>query len=126
MIGVESSEQTRTKLERPGPRQPCKPVVSGPPAEEALRPPPRPRELQPGDAIKHYEIIRELGHGGMGKVFLARDTKLGCLVAIKLLLNLTDAAARQFVLESRITARCKHPSIVVIHAIDEHDGLPYM
>ena len=40
-----------------------------------------PSPLQAGGSLKHYEIIRKLGEGGMGTVFLARDTKLGRLVA---------------------------------------------
>src|SRR5262249_37715862 len=64
--------------------------------------------------------------GGMGIVYLARDTKLGRLVAIKVLTRLTGPSARRFVIEARHTASCEHQNIVVIHEIDVHEGCPYM
>ncbi|XXX77455.1 protein kinase [Sorangium sp. So ce134] len=79
-----------------------------------------------GAALKHYEIIRKLGQGGMGTVFLARDTKLGRLVAIKLLLEYGGNQASRFLAEARATARCRHENIVVIHEVDEVHGYPYM
>ncbi|MDI1447003.1 protein kinase [Polyangium sp. 6x1] len=79
-----------------------------------------------GATIKHYELIRELGRGGMGTVFLARDTKLGRLVAIKLLHEYSGDKAERFLAEARATARCKHENIVVIHEVDEIRGYPYM
>nr|AYM54056.1 protein kinase [Byssovorax cruenta] len=86
-----------------------------------LHPPP-----STGSTIGPYELIRQLGQGGMGTVFLARDTKLGRLVALKLLTTLTGQGARRFLVEARATARCKHENIVVIHDVNEHDGYPYM
>jgi serine/threonine protein kinase len=79
-----------------------------------------------GFALKHYEVIRELGHGGMGTVFLARDTKLGRLVAIKSLREYSAEGAARFLVEARATARCKHENIVIIHEVDELHGTPYM
>jgi serine/threonine protein kinase len=81
---------------------------------------------QIGASLKHYEIIRKLGEGGMGTVFLARDTKLGRLVAIKVLRKPTGPSTERFLAEARATARCKHENIVVIHEVDELDGTPYM
>ena len=80
-----------------------------------------------GTRVRHYELIRELGRGGMGTVFLARDIKLGRRVAIKFLQGsgnreLTD----RFVLEARATAQCSHENIVIIHEVDEHKGNPFM
>lgn len=75
--------------------------------------------------IKHYEIIRQLGEGGMGIVLLARDTKLGRLVAIKLLRDSGRGTAR-LLAEAQATAGCRHESIVTIHDVDEVDGQPYM
>ncbi|WP_437307308.1 nSTAND1 domain-containing NTPase [Sorangium sp. So ce388] len=82
--------------------------------------------LGPGDLIKHYEIIRKLGQGGMAVVYLARDTKLGRLVAIKFLLCYTGQGIERFVDEARATARCRHENIVVIHEVDEIRGYPYL
>ena len=75
--------------------------------------------------IKHYEVIRQLGEGGMGIVLLARDTKLGRLVAIKLLQDSERVTAR-LLAEAQATARCRHESIVTIYDVDEIDGHPYM
>jgi eukaryotic-like serine/threonine-protein kinase len=81
----------------------------------------------PGTRIGQYEIIRELGRGGMGAVYAARDTKLGRKVAIKFLNshNQPELSAR-FVLEARATARCSHENIIVIHEVGEQDGNPFM
>ncbi|MFO0578587.1 MAG: protein kinase [Polyangia bacterium] len=75
--------------------------------------------------IKHYEIIRKLGEGGMGIVLLARDTRLGRLVAIKLLRDSGRLTSR-LLAEARATAGCKHEGIVTIHDVDEIDGHAYM
>ncbi|WP_437595011.1 nSTAND1 domain-containing NTPase [Sorangium sp. So ce1000] len=82
--------------------------------------------LQVGSTIKHYEIIRKLGRGGMSIVYLARDTKLGRLVAIKLLLEYSGQGSERFLDEARATARCRHENIVVIHEVDEIRGHPYL
>ncbi|WP_438026667.1 nSTAND1 domain-containing NTPase [Sorangium sp. So ce233] len=79
-----------------------------------------------GDVIKHYEIIRKLGQGGMGVVYLARDTRLGRLVAIKFLLGHAGQSVERSLDEARATARCRHENIVVIHEIDEVHGCPYL
>src|SRR4051812_36653117 len=87
---------------------------------------PAPLSLRPGSHVKHYELIRKLGEGGMGAVYLARDTRLGRLVAIKYLVEHKGSGAERFLAEARATARCQHESIVVIHEVDESDGTPYM
>jgi serine/threonine protein kinase len=79
-----------------------------------------------GDHIRHYEIIRPLGKGGMGSVFLARDSKLGRRVAIKLLNTENPDLVKRFIVEARATARCNHENIVIIYDADEINGRPYM
>ncbi|WP_233560989.1 serine/threonine-protein kinase, partial [Sorangium cellulosum] len=79
-----------------------------------------------GAPLKHYEIIRKLGQGGMAVVYLARDTRLGRLVAIKFLLSYTGRRIERFLDEARATARCRHENIVVIHEVDEILGCPYL
>src|SRR5262245_30398577 len=98
----------------------------GPMTADSARSTRRQWPLPVGSAVKHYEIIRELGQGGMGAVFLARDTRLGRLVAIKVLLSHGGQGAGRFLVEARATARCVHENIVVIHEVDEIDGAPYM
>jgi len=76
--------------------------------------------------IDRFGLIRELARGGMGQVFLARDTKLGRKVAIKFLLHKDPNIAQRFLVEARATARCMHENIVAIYEVGEFEGLPYM
>jgi tetratricopeptide (TPR) repeat protein len=74
-----------------------------------------------------YDVERELGAGGMGTVFLARDVTLQRYVAIKILRpeNATASAAERFLREARILAKLDHPNIVPVHVAGEADGLYY-
>jgi serine/threonine protein kinase/tetratricopeptide (TPR) repeat protein len=76
-------------------------------------------------ALEHYELIRELGRGGMGVVHLARDLRLGRLVAIKMLTEPGHLQER-FLAEARATAQCRHENIVVIHDVGLHREQPYL
>jgi hypothetical protein len=72
-----------------------------------------------------YEILREVGRGGMGIVFLARDLKLERLIAIKTLpptLAADDVIRARFLREARTAAALTHPNIVPIHRADDIDG----
>jgi serine/threonine protein kinase len=80
----------------------------------------------PGTRIQHYELIRELGAGGMGTVFLARDMRLGRRVAIKFLQAEDPQLTQRFLLEAQATARCSHENIVIIHEVGEYQGSPFM
>ncbi len=73
-----------------------------------------------------YSLERELGRGGMGVVYLARDVSLDRLVAIKLLpptLAARPALRERFLREARLAARLSHPNIVPIHAVEEQGAL---
>src|SRR5262249_33092837 len=82
--------------------------------------------LAPGTVINQYELIREIGSGGMGQGFLARDMKLGRRVAIKFLQTTDAELTQRFILEARTTASCGHENIVIIHDVGEYRQLPYM
>ena len=82
--------------------------------------------LEAGLKIAHYELIRELGRGGMGQVFLARDTRLGRRVAMKFLASTSPRVAQRWLAEARATAKCNHENIIALHDIGEYAGTPYM
>ncbi|MCG8418135.1 MAG: protein kinase [Proteobacteria bacterium] len=83
-------------------------------------------DLAPGSQVDRYELIRLLGRGGMGTVFLARDSKLRRLVAMKFLHADSAELAQRFIREARMTAQCRHENIVVIYDVDEYRDRPYM
>ncbi len=80
----------------------------------------------PGAAIGHYEIIRALGKGGMGEVYLARDTQLGRRVALKILSKVSEESLARFFKEAQATAQLDHESIVRLHHYGKHGDRPYM
>ncbi len=80
-------------------------------------------------ALRHYEIFRELGRGGMGIVYEARQTSLNRLVALKVLPALLSAvrpkAHARFCREAELAAQLKHTNIVSVHDFGEVEGTPY-
>jgi serine/threonine protein kinase/TolB-like protein/Tfp pilus assembly protein PilF len=82
-----------------------------------------------GQQLSHYEIMSLLGAGGMGEVYLARDSSLGRQVALKLLPpQFTQDRSRllRFKQEARATSALNHPNIITIHEIGEVDGRHYI
>lgn len=74
------------------------------------------------------ETLGELGRGGMGVVYKARQVATNRLVAVKMILAGAYAGAAQrdrFRIEARAAARLHHPNIVQLHEVGEHDGRPY-
>src|SRR5450432_1933207 len=80
----------------------------------------------PGVRINQYEMIKMIGEGGMGTVYLARDLRLGRRVAIKFLQSNQPELTQRFLVEARATARCQHDNIVVVYEVGEHTNSPYM
>ena len=80
------------------------------------------------DTLGHYRIIRPLGRGGMGEVFLAHDTTLDRQVALK---RLPDAVAgrpdrrTRFEREAKALAALDHPNIVTVFSVEEAGGVPF-
>jgi serine/threonine protein kinase len=82
-----------------------------------------------GKSLVHYEISAELGRGGMGEVYQAKDTKLGRDVAIKVLpeefARDTDRVAR-FQREAKLLASLNHPNIAAIYGLEESEGTHFL
>ena len=79
--------------------------------------------------ISHYRIIRKLGQGGMGEVYLADDSVLGRKVAIKVLPEDSvsdDQARRRLLREARAAATLDHPNICSIHEVGDEDGSAFI
>ena len=75
-----------------------------------------------------YELLQEIGRGGMGVVYAGRDIRLDRLVAIKVLPDLvsSDLVRERFLREARAAARLSHPSIVPIYSADERGGVTFL
>ena len=97
-------------------------------AKVAAAPAGEPPAVDPPQLGDRYLIEREIGRGGMGRVFVARDRRLARDVAIKLLPPgiQSEAALLRFEQEARAAALLAHPNIVVIHDIGNAGGAPYI
>jgi serine/threonine protein kinase/Leucine-rich repeat (LRR) protein len=91
-----------------------------------LNPPHSPEEL---GRLGPYRVLKVLGHGGMGMVFLAEDPRLKRTVALKVMLPEVakkETARERFLREARATAAIEHDHIITIYQVDEDRGVPYL
>jgi eukaryotic-like serine/threonine-protein kinase len=82
-----------------------------------------------GQLLGHYKVLEQIGAGGMGEVYRARDERLGRDVALKLVRPSSAKdpdRLRRFEQEARAAAALNHPNIVAIYDIGMHDGMPFI
>src|SRR5581483_11767557 len=87
------------------------------------------QDLAPGTQIGHYEIVSQLGEGGMGQVYQARDTRLDRVVALKTLppeLRKDPDRQRRFLQEARVASALSHPNVCYLHEIGESKGIAWI
>ena len=84
-------------------------------------------ETMIGSTVGHYEIVEKIGSGGMGVVYLARDTRLDRPVALKFVRTPSDpGGARQLLREARAASALNHPGICTVHEVGESGSDPYI
>ncbi|PYS90843.1 MAG: hypothetical protein DMF62_03940 [Acidobacteria bacterium] len=85
--------------------------------------------LHPGKRFAHYKVLRQIGVGGMGEVYLAQDEKLDRRVAIKILnerFGKNDSHLQRFIREARSASALNHPNILVIHEISVDEDASFI
>ena len=83
------------------------------------------RRLEPGQVVGAYTVVRQLGRGGMGEVYLARDSQLGRMVALKAVspgLAADSVYRDRLKREASIAAQLKHEGICVVYELEKHEG----
>jgi serine/threonine protein kinase len=101
---------------------PTRPMDATPPAAESI----------PGlpDRLGPFKLVKQLGRGGMGVVFLAEDTQLGRKAAVKVMrpeMSACDPRAyERFLREARAAAAVRHDNVVTVYQVGEENGVPYL
>jgi Tol biopolymer transport system component len=82
-----------------------------------------------GKTLDHYEILEQIGAGGMGEVYRARDTRLDRIVAVKVLppqFSQDSERRQRFDREAKTISSLQHPNICTLHDLGSHDGVDYL
>src|SRR3989454_8075379 len=85
--------------------------------------------IDTGTRLGRYEIRAQIGEGGMGEVYRARDTQLGRDVAVKVLpstYSVDEQRLSRFEQEASAASALNHPNILIVHDIGSHEGSPYV
>ena len=121
-------EPDLTTSDQPSGRAHDETVTVVPPAFAATGPVDSPGAAPPPPNIPGYAFEAELGRGGMGVVFKARNLKLNRPVAIKMILGgryANPTARVRFLFAAEAIAQLQHPGVVQVYEVGEHDGLPF-
>ncbi len=87
----------------------------------------RPPVLAIGQVLGgRFEVVAQIGKGGMGEVYRARDRQLGRSVAVKVLAVADHERKRRFAQEARAASALQHPNILTVFDVSEHDDAPYL
>jgi len=86
-------------------------------------------QLKPGSSLGPYEIVEKIGAGGMGEVYLGRDTRLERTVAIKVMppqFAERDDMRQRFEREARSVSALQHPNVCALYDVGNQDGVAYL
>jgi eukaryotic-like serine/threonine-protein kinase len=103
-------------------------AVAGSPSSPTIAGSPEPADEFAGRRIGDYELLEEIGRGGMGRVYRARQVSLNRTVAVKMLLGgkvATPANLARFQSEAEAAGRLDHPHIVTVFEVGSEEGHPY-
>ena len=81
-----------------------------------------------GSVLSNYELLEQIGEGGMGVVYKARQRGLNRIVALKMIRSgslASESEVKRFRSEAQAAARLQHPNVVAIHEVGEHEGRPF-
>ena len=87
------------------------------------------KKLERGKCFNHYEIVEQIGAGGMGEVYLAEDKKLDRRVAVKILneqISRHESNLQRFIREAKVVSALDHLNVLVIHEIGESEDSHYI